>query len=152
MAFYSENPVLFESVSAVTATPSVDVGTRVVVGNNAYIYAYNNGNSQISVGRCAVVSALSGYSVTVSSISGDFPVGVVKHATLTTATYGWLLTQGFVDNMTNGMASTAITAGDPIQVAADGAVCKAAGLGPNIGKFTSSTGSAGTGSAYISIF
>lgn len=151
MAFESLSPVLFEGVSAVTATNSVDLGSRRTVAGAEYIYVYNAGNSQISTGKIAVVSALSGYSVTVSSISGDFAVGVCKHATLTTGTYGWLLTRGFVDSMTNGMASTAIVAGDVLQVAADGAMAKGV-TGQNIGKAMTATGSAGVANAFIALY
>lgn len=149
--FYSADPIQMESVSAVTATNSVDPGTIRTVGNAKYVYVYNNGTTQISVGKCAVVSALSGYSVTVSSISGGFAVGFCKHTTLTTGTYGWLVTRGFVDGVTNAMASTALTAGDSIQVGVDGGVCKGES-GPYVGKHLSGTASAGTGNAYVCIF
>lgn len=151
MAVQSASPVSFESVSAVTATPSVEVGMERVEGDEHYLYVYNAGTSQISVGRCAVASAVSGYSVTVSSISGDFAVGFCKHATLTTGTYGWLVTRGFVDSVTNAMASTALAAGNPIQVAVDGGVCKGE-TGPYVGKMMTATGSAGVAHAFISIF
>jgi hypothetical protein len=151
MAYQSVGPVCFESVSAVTATPSVEVGTVRVEGDEKYIYVYNAGNSQISVGKAAVVSAVSGYSVSVSSVSGDFAVGFAKHATLTTGTYGWLVCRGFVDSVTNGMASTALAAGDIIQLAADGAVAKGV-TGPNVGKMMTATGSAGVAHAFVAIF
>lgn len=151
MAFNALSPVSFESVSAVTATPSVDVGTVRHEAGHKYIYVYNAGNSQISVGRCAVASAVSGYSVTVSSVSGDFAMGFVKHVTLTTGTYGWLCTLGFVDSVTNAMASTALTAGDAIQVGADGAIGKGI-TGPTVGKMMTATGSAGVANAFIALF
>jgi hypothetical protein len=151
MSFQSLSPVSFESVSAVTASPTVELGSMRVEGLNEYIYCYNAGNSQISVGRVAVVSALSGLSVTVSSVSGDFAVGVVKHATMATGTYGWLLKRGFVDGMTNGMASTAVVAGDILQVAIDGSVGKGI-TGPNVGKAMTATGSAGVCNAFIALY
>lgn len=151
MAFYSVGPVCFESVSAVTATPSVDVGTLRIEGDEKYVYCYNTGGSQISVGRCATVSAVSGYSVTVSSVSGDAVVGFVKHATLTTATYGWLVCRGFVDSVTNAMAGTALAAGDVIQAGADGGVAKGV-TGQNVGKMMTATGSAGSGHAFIAVW
>ncbi len=151
MSYQNVGPVNFESVSAVTATPSVDVGVIREHEDEKYIYVYNNGTSQISVGRCATVSAVSGYSVTVSSVSGDAIVGFAKHATLTTGTYGWLVCRGFVDGLTNAMASTALSAGDVIQAGVDGGVAKGV-TGPSLGKMVSSTGSAGTGSAFIALF
>ena len=151
MGYNGVAPIMFESVSAVTATPSVEVGTVREVGDEKYIYVYNNGTSQISVGRAAVVSAVSGYSVTVSSISGDLAVGFCKHATLTTATYGWLVVRGFVDSVTNAMASTALAAGDVIQLGVDGGVAKGV-TGPNVGKMMTATGSAGVAHAFIALY
>lgn len=151
MSVYSVGPVRFESVSAVTASPSVEVGTVVMEGDEKYIYVYNAGNSQISVGKVATVSGVSGYSVTVSSVSGDVAVGVCKHATIATGSYGWLISRGFVDSVTNGMASTALVAGDVVQVAADGAVAKGV-TGPSIGKMMTATGSAGVANAFVAIF
>lgn len=148
MAFNSADPINLESVSAVTATNSVDVGTRRVWNGEEYVYYYNAGNSQISVGFGATVSAVSGYSVTVSSTSGQHAVGFCKHATLTTATYGWLLKVGFLDGLTNGMASTALTAGDSLQLAADGKVCKGE-TGPFVAQAMKATASAGSMSAFI---
>lgn len=96
---YSVAPILFESVSGVTATMGAndaEVGTVVRVGDEEYVKVYNTGTSQISLGRGAVCSGVTGYSVTVSSTSNDVFVGVCKHATLTTGTYGWLVKKGFV--------------------------------------------------------
>jgi hypothetical protein len=151
MGYYGVAPIAFESVSAVTATPSVEVGTIREDGDEKYVYVYNAGNSQISVGKCAVVSAVSGYSVTVSSVSGDFAVGFCKHATLTTGTYGWLVTRGFVDSVTNAMASTALAAGDVVQVGIDGGVAKGV-TGPSVGKMMTATGSAGAAHAFVCVF
>lgn len=151
MAFQSVGPVCFESVSAVTASPSVEVGTIRIEGDEKYVYVYNAGTSQLSVGRGATVSGVSGYSVTVSSISGDMLVGFCKHATLTTGTYGWLVTRGFVDSVTNAMASTALVAGDVIQAGADGGIAKGV-TGPNVGKMMTATGSAGVAHAFIALF
>lgn len=117
------NEVYFESVSAVTATPSVEVGRRRSEGDERYIYVYNAGNSQISPGYAAIVSAVSGYSVTVSSVTSvDVPVGFCKHATLTTGTYGWLVTHGFCQGVMAANHSAAV--GSPLVLAADGALAQ----------------------------
>jgi len=84
-----------ESVSNVTATNSVQLGSKREYGGNTYRYVYNNGTTQASPGFGVIISGLSGWSVTVSSITESSPfVGVVVHTTLTTATYGWVLTKG----------------------------------------------------------
>jgi len=111
--------VNFESVSNVTATPSVDVGARRTEGNNEYLYVYNAGNSQISPGFLAIVSGVSGYSVSVSSVSSvDMAIGHVRNATLTTGTYGWIVTHGFVQGVMS--ANESCTAGSVLMPAADG--------------------------------
>lgn len=158
MSHYGVAPVLFESVSSVTATNSVDLGSRVDVAGASYVYVYNAGNSQISVGQGAVLSGVSGYSVTVSSNTGasaaalgDMFVGVCKHATLTTATYGWLMTRGF--GSVKAHPSTGLAAGQLLVSGSDG-VWAPATFGTNTGglvqaKCTVATASAGVGEAYI---
>lgn len=120
MSVQSLSPVRFGSVSMVTGTlgpNDPEVGTVAREGDEEYIFVYNTGNSQISVGNGAVVSAVTGYSVTVSSLTHtDVPVGVCKHATLTTNTYGWLLRQGFGP----AKAGSALVAGDLVCLGVDG--------------------------------
>lgn len=102
-------PVEVESVSNVTLANSVNLGETRFVNGEEYLYVYNAGVQQISQGQFAVLSANSGFSVTVSSVTGyDMPMGFVKHTTLTTGTYGWLLSRGFtkVQLGTNNSATT----------------------------------------------
>lgn len=92
-------PVINETTSNVTATPSVGVGMLAsdAAGNN-YIYVYNTSNSQISQGQFAVLATnVSGMSVTITNVAAgmDLAIGVARNATLTTGTYGWLMTRGF---------------------------------------------------------
>ncbi len=93
-------PIRFAGVSQVTATLGSNdpqVGDRCEEGGNSYVFVYNNGTSQISQGYGATVTAATGYSCTVSSITSvDWLLGVCKNATITTNTYGWLVTRGFV--------------------------------------------------------
>lgn len=152
------SPVRFNSVSMVTATLGANdgaVGDVVDDGDERYILVYNNGNSQISKGRLAVISALTGYSVTVSSTTSlDFPVGVVKHATLTTGTYGYLLVRGFGPCAAN--TDESLSAGNLLTVGADGAcVAKTISTGyptPVVGKVMVATASAGVGEAFFRIY
>ena len=102
-------PVHNESVSNVTLTNSVSLGETRFLNGEEYLYVYNAGAQQISVGNFAVLSANSGFSVTISSITGyDLPIGFCKHATITTGAYGWLLTRGFTKALmtSNQSAST----------------------------------------------
>lgn len=86
---YGRPSTFNESVSAVTATQSSELGTIREQGGDKYIYAYNNGATQAIPGNCVMISALTGPSFTVSTVTSVSPVfGVVKHATFTTGTYG----------------------------------------------------------------
>lgn len=104
-------------VTLTLGTNDPEVGTVRREGDEDYIFVYNNGTSQISKGQFAVCTAVTGYSVTVSSLTHtDYPIGVCKHATLTTSTYGWLLTKGFGP----AQAGSALAAGDGLIPGADG--------------------------------
>lgn len=125
MSFHGQN-VVAESVSNVTATNSVELGTRRTVAGNDYIYVYNSGNAQISVGMPAGIgpnSMNSGYSVSVSNaasqLGGELVVGVCYHATLTTATYGWLLTKGFCVGVPDA-SQVSMNSGDRLAIGVDG--------------------------------
>jgi hypothetical protein len=114
-------PIEPESVSNVTATNSVNLGEVRFVSGEEYLYVFNAGAQQISKGQYATLSANSGFSVTVSSVTGyDMPVGFVKHTTLTTATYGWLLTRGFTTIQT--ISNVSVTTADILYPAANGNV------------------------------
>lgn len=155
MTQFSNNQVFFEVVSTVTAVPSVDVGAPRREGDESYIYCYNAGNSQISQGFGVVLSAVTGYSVTVSSISSvDLCVAVCKHATMATGTYGWLLTQGFVDvKMSSGDSAAA---GQLLTIGVDGTFAmKSNATGypsPAVGKAMAAIASGAAGTAYIKVF
>lgn len=92
-----------ESVSAVTGTKPADValGTIRYESYNSEMaewrYVYNGGNSQINpTYMCTILSGASGaYTMTLSSVaSQSIAQGMVVHSTLTTSTYGWVLTRG----------------------------------------------------------
>jgi hypothetical protein len=103
-------PVQMESVSAVTATPSVSLGETRFQNGETYIYAYNAGTGDLSIGNLACLSANSGFSVSVSSITMfDLPIGFVKHATIAAGSYGWLLTRGFTKVMVCSNTSAALS-------------------------------------------
>lgn len=99
MKFYSAGPVREESVSQVTATPSVALGSRVIHKGEEYVYCYNAGGSSAAAGKgVKFVTGASGYSVAVTSLTDVFNpcVGVVKHAAIGSGEYGWVLSKGFV--------------------------------------------------------
>ena len=97
----SISPVLFSSVSNVTATNSVELGTRVRAGLVDYIYCYNGGAAAIGQGQCGFLSPasmLSNMTVTVSNAAaqtrGMACVGVAHNAAIPASSYGFLAVRG----------------------------------------------------------
>jgi hypothetical protein len=134
MAFNSVGPVIFESVSQTTASPSHELGTRVHASGEEYVYCYNNTGSAVTQGAIMIKSGASGYSLSRSSTAAlDFAVVGVKHAALAAGDYFWGLVRGDMEVM-----SVAMAAGSLLQIGADGAVTTAAvgsfTTGPVIGK------------------
>lgn len=120
MSFESVGPVSMEGVSAVTATNSVEVGTRRTVAGNDYIYVYNAGADTLPVGMGAVITASTGYSVILGSVTMvDFGVGVCRNADIATAKYGWLMTRGF--GPFSAGANDSFAVGNPLALAVSGA-------------------------------
>lgn len=118
----SLSPVLGvgDSVSNVTLTNTVIPGARLRDSNGyEYVYVYNGGNSQISQGQAAVVSGLSGFTVTVSSVTGnDLAIGIARNATINTAAYGWLMVEGF--SGFSAATDDSFVTGDCLAIAASG--------------------------------
>lgn len=106
-------------VSQVCATALSVLGDRIHWKGDEYVYVYNDGNSEISPGFGVVLSAVSGYSVTVSSVTEiNECAGVVKNATFTTADYGWVVVNGFV--AVEAPAGDSLAVGDRIVMGTDG--------------------------------
>lgn len=153
MTFYNADPVRFGvGISGTTTSLGAndpEVGTTTRVGDEEYVFVYNAGNSQISPTYGAVLSAVTGYSVTISSVAGDLLAGVCKNATIATGEYGWLVTKGFAVVEMNADYSAA--AGNIMALAADGEFDIKSGAVPSLGKAMEAIASAGSGSAYISV-
>lgn len=154
--FYS--PTMFdETPSAVTATPSVELGARRIWKGEEYVYCYNAGGAAIATSTALgvkLITGASGYSIAGTSITDTVNpcVGVVKHAAIAAASYGWVMTRGFAtvtatSNITGDYIGLALEvdgkfADQPITgVGASYAVC-AYGLNVN-------TGAAGSMYAFI---
>ena len=161
MSFNSPYPLVFGGgVSMVTATLGAndpEVGTRVNVAGRDYVFVYNEADSQISPGYGAVPnSAATGMSVTVTAAtSADCVIGVCRNATLTTATYGWLVTRG-VTPVQMGATSASVAARGLIEIGANG-VFVATSLttgnkAPAVGVALAAIVSSASGNAYISCF
>ena len=115
-------PTLYmESVSAVTATNSVALGSTRSDGTNRYVYVYNGGTTAV-VGAGVIISANSAYTVGVTSVLGDLCAGVVKHADLKTNYYGWIAVKGPVSiTMGSGAGVIAAAQGNGVALSTAGA-------------------------------
>lgn len=158
--FYAADSIHFESVSAVTATPTVDLGVVRVYDGEYYEYVY--AAKEIPVGYGAVYSGTSGHTVvTTGAVSGEHCAGACKHAAISSGSYGWLLKKGVVD-MKNAKASSAPVIDEPAYLGTDGGfinerltITNAVNAGHVIGKVLSAGASGGTGASlsliYISV-
>lgn len=123
MSNYGLQQLFEESVSQVTATNSVQLGSERWYNGNIYRYIYNKSSSQACPGYAMVyiganASASSGNSLTVSSVGGDFDLGgIVEHATIPAGYCGWVLVNGVVAGCET---SSGTTAGYHVALAADG--------------------------------
>jgi hypothetical protein len=151
------SPIRFVGPSFVTNSLGVNdpsVGDVAHVGNEDYVFVYNAGSSTANVGDGVIVSAVSGYSVTVSSTTSvDLLVGVVKHAAIATGYYGYVVTKGF--SQVNMGADLSAAAGALLILAADGKFsAKTISTGyvaPAAVKAMGAIASGASGTAYISV-
>lgn len=112
---YGIRTIFEESVSQITASPSVALGTRRIEGSKEYIYAYNAATTAV-VGKGMIASAMSGFSATVSSAVGDPLFGVVQNTDLKSGYYGWLQNRG----LAKVYAGSSITLGVAVVLGANG--------------------------------
>jgi hypothetical protein len=157
MTEYGNRPVRFAGVSMVTASLGAndpEVGSRTVHDGEEYVFVYNVGSSTANIGHACIVSAVSGYSVTVSSVTNvDFAVGVVKHSALATGEYGWLMTRGFMEIEMSPDNSAAVA--QMLFLGPDGGFAGVSNLtlvgSPSIAKAMEAMASGASGTAYVSI-
>jgi 2-keto-3-deoxy-6-phosphogluconate aldolase len=105
-------------------------------------------------GYGTVYSGTSGHSVVATgAVTGEVCAGWVKHATITSNGYGWLLKKGVVDAK-NARASTAPVINQPAYLGSDGGfvtdtpvVTSAIDHGHVVGKILSAGASGGTGAS-----
>lgn len=116
MSAFSYKLVNEETVSAVTATPSVSLGTRRLEGATEYVYAYNGGSIAYQ-GAPAILTATSGYSFVVTFATaadmGCTVLGIVQNATIAAGSYGWVAVRGFANART---VATAVALNDNLAV------------------------------------
>lgn len=161
MSFYGIAPIRFGSLSMVTATlgpKDPEVGARCVDAGLEYAFVYNDADTQGIPGQGFVTNAgtTTGYSCTISATtSADIVIGVVKHATITTNTYGWVVVKG-VTSVKMGATSGTVATGGLIEVAANGLFVPVSNTtgnkSPCVGKALNTIASSALGDAFISCY
>ena len=143
------SPVMFESVSMVTASPKHELGSKRVEGGVEYVLVYNAGGSTASKGKgmSRPASAAAGlYSASVSSASGDLCIGFVKHEDIPAGEYGWVVTRGLVNVDTGANASQAV---GPKALGAAGLIATHQAGYAMVGEITTAIASGGSGSMLV---
>ena len=95
----NENATLWkESVSQVTDTGTVDLGTRRTEGGVEYVYCYNAGTASSLAGTAMrIQSSCSGYSVdNATTTAVGQPFCVVRNTAVSAAQYFWGAVRGHV--------------------------------------------------------
>ena len=148
-------PIAFESVSNVTTTPSVALGTRRIYNGEEYVYFCNGMVSAATAGIAMVVSLSSSYTLTRSSTSeADFVVCFVKHADVAASSYAWGLVRGEVQAWCGSTMSTGVMATIGLNgVLATGCVTTTLSfVGPTIGKTVSAATANGQALTWVKCF
>jgi len=167
MTVYNVGPVRFGGADGATPQSMVttslgpndpEIGTVYRDGNKEYVFVYNAGGASAAVGHGVIISAVSGYSVTVSSVTdiNGWCIGVVQNATFTTAAYGWVQTRGFGQVQMHANQSAA--AGERLVLSTDGGFGRLASANTDVLRATpvaiavSAIASGASGTAYIRTF
>lgn len=157
MSIFANEPIRFAGVSMVTAslgTNDPEVGARTTHNGEEYVFVYNVGSSTANIGHACIVSGVSGYSVTVSSVTNaDFAVGFVKHSGLATGEYGWLMTRGFMEVEMSPDNSAAV--GQMLNLGPDGGLAQVSNTTGQasvyLAKAMEAMASGASGTAYVSV-
>ena len=125
-----------EGVTAVTLTPSVDLGTRRTVDGNEYLYCYNGATV---ADKALIVRPLTandtGYTFTVTTVADSLqPVmGVVSEQTCVAAGYAWVQTKGKAKGVLGGTVTYSVAGPlvcPPVIQGVDGVIdCPTGGTG-----------------------
>lgn len=124
-------PMLTESISFVTATPRYPIGARILHKGDQYVYVYAKTTCPSGFGCC--VTGSTSYSVSISSVTDvdNGFLGVVQHASIPSAEYGWIIEKGRAD--VGAGANTALSLGNQV------IMCGTTGTQGNMSRITLTT-------------
>lgn len=161
MTLYNVDPVGFAGKSFTTTslgTNDPQLGQILRDGGKEYVWVYNAGGASGSVGTAVIISGVSGYSVTVSSVTdlNGWMIGVVENNTLTTAAYAWVVMRGYTQ--INMSANNSAAAGERLTLGTDGLFSRLVSANTDtlrnsvVGVAMSAIASGASGTAYIRSF
>lgn len=152
-----------KGISHVSAIPAANLGDRVLLDGNEYIYVYNGGSLTAQVGYGMAASSATGYTLIASHVTAQgWPVGVVHHVDIPASEYGWIMCRG-VANVVAGL-NTSLDANDALIMVAttntgnisrktlNSATSNEAFRIPQFGVVLVATGTAGNAKAKIQCF
>jgi hypothetical protein len=98
-----------ETPTTTTATPSVNLGSRMLYNGKTYVYCYITTATDKRL-FVSPVTAGSGYSVTVTTVSGSMRpvIGNANEGTIAASTYGWIMTRGYGKYVSGGVVTMAV--------------------------------------------
>jgi hypothetical protein len=146
------SPIFVNGISFVTATQQYELGEERIESGEKYVYVYNCGGhtAAVRLGMSRPASAAAGlYSASVSSVSGDMPLGFVKHVAIPSGEYGWILKKGRVEVAVASSASDQAAGAKAL-----GAAGLVATLGAGyfaIGELTTAIVSGNSGVLYVNV-
>ena len=144
------SPILFEPVTAITATASTELGSERKEGDKKYKYIYNGGAAAATTGTAvSILTAAAGPNTcTVSTTAGHMVEGFVTD-TIAAASYGWILKEGpQTISVASGSSSLAVGAQ---QVGTDGVVKTLTTAGYPMGNLNTLVVSGNTGLLWVKI-
>ena len=147
---YDVAPILFEPVSAVTATPSTELGAERKDGDKKYVYIYNGGAAAItSLSLVSILTAAVGPNTcTVSTTANHMAKGIAP-ISIPAASYGWILKEG-PQTISVASGSSSLVLG-PQQCGTDGVVKTLVAGGYPVGNLNTAVVSGNTGLLWVKI-
>ena len=162
MSYNSGLPIQFRGISFTTASlvsKDPEIGSRVYDSDgNEYVWMYNDCNSQINPGFGVVPQSgvSTAYSMTLSSAtSADLAIGVVRHATIATGNYGFVLVKGIGVVEMEAALSSAVATNGLLELADNGEWAPRSNTtanGPAQAKALEAIATAASGSAFVNLF
>ena len=147
---YNADPILFEPVTAVTATASTELGLERKEGHVKYRYIYNGGSAVMTKwSPVSVLTAAAGVNTCSVSTTAGHVVRGITHVSIPAGSYGWVVISG-PQTISCGSGSSSLDLGCQ-QTGLDGVVKTLVAGGYPIGNLNTAVVSGNTGLLWVQI-